>query len=200
MPLTDEVLKSLVDTNITATIQLVRDFIPFLLESSGSIVFTASSGATLRLPFLSMYSLLKQGMIAFLESLRQELKLLDNSPGIAITICYLNAVGTETFYRQVGKDQPIQIEAPPEQISPPKDAALFLIQSAAARKEDAYGPLPGLWAAKVLAQLIPRTADSLTRRIPSVSAAAKKAALLDYARIKASIVGSGASTPLLGQK
>ncbi|KAI9004426.1 hypothetical protein DFJ74DRAFT_693397 [Hyaloraphidium curvatum] len=189
MPLTDDALLGLVSCNISTSVAMVRDALPFLLESGGTICFTGSTGATLRIPFLAMYSLIKQGLIAFLESLRQELKLLPGNRHVAVTICYLNAVGTETFYSQVGRDKPVAIEAPPEQISPPAEAAFFLLESAAdPLVEDAYGPLPGLRMARLVAQLFPRFIDSLTRRIPTASEAAKDKAVLDFGRLRIDVL------------
>jgi len=65
---------ALIQTNVTANIQLIRELLPVLKASEGRILIVASLGGLTPLPYQSVYAGTKAFMINFGLSLREELK------------------------------------------------------------------------------------------------------------------------------
>ena len=65
---------ALIQTNVTANVQLIRGLLPGLKESQGRILIIASLGGLTPLPYQSVYAGTKAFMINFGLSLREELK------------------------------------------------------------------------------------------------------------------------------
>ena len=65
---------ALIQTNLTANVQLIRGLLPNLKQSEGRILIIASLGGMTPLPYQSVYAGTKAFMINFGLSLREELK------------------------------------------------------------------------------------------------------------------------------
>ena len=65
---------AIIQTNVTANVQLIRSLLPALRESEGRILIIASVGGLTPLPYQSVYAGTKAFMINFGLSLREELK------------------------------------------------------------------------------------------------------------------------------
>ncbi|MFN8486923.1 MAG: SDR family oxidoreductase [Caldilineaceae bacterium] len=63
-----------VETNLTASIDLLRLFLPDLAASRGVAAFISSSASLVPLPYLSLYSASKAGLDAFARSVQYELR------------------------------------------------------------------------------------------------------------------------------
>ncbi len=70
--LEDAQIDSVIDTNLSSHIKLIRDFLP-AIRDGGSIVGISSIAAAVGVPMSSMYSASKKGLEGFYESLRNEL-------------------------------------------------------------------------------------------------------------------------------
>jgi NAD(P)-dependent dehydrogenase (short-subunit alcohol dehydrogenase family) len=70
--LTDEVIDSVLEVNLSSHIKLIRDFLPHV-EEGGSIIGVSSIAACVGVPMSSMYSASKWGLEGFYESLHAEL-------------------------------------------------------------------------------------------------------------------------------
>lgn len=65
---------ALIQTNVTANVQLIRELLPALKASQGRVLIIASLGGLTPLPYQSVYAGTKAFMINFGLSLREELK------------------------------------------------------------------------------------------------------------------------------
>jgi len=87
--LTDEVIDTVLDVNLSSHIKLLRDFLP-LVEEGGSIVGVSSIAACVGVPMSSMYSASKWGLEGFYESLHAEL----SCRGIRVSVIQPGNVNT----------------------------------------------------------------------------------------------------------
>ena len=69
-----EQLQQILHTNLMAPMELTRRFLPGLLERGGHIVNIASLGGKKGIPYNSIYSASKGGMVLWSDGLRQELR------------------------------------------------------------------------------------------------------------------------------
>jgi short-subunit dehydrogenase len=69
--ITDDVVDSVIDINLSAHIKLVRDILP-KIKNGGKIIGLSSIAAGLGIPMSSMYSASKAGLEGFYESLSME--------------------------------------------------------------------------------------------------------------------------------
>jgi short-subunit dehydrogenase len=67
-------LQEILQTNLVAPMELTRRFLPGLLERGGHIVNIASLGGKKGIPFNSVYSASKGGIVLWSDGLRQELR------------------------------------------------------------------------------------------------------------------------------
>jgi short-subunit dehydrogenase len=82
--LTQEEIARAVATNLTAPIELTRQFLPDLRERHGAVVFVASAMSLVPMPSASLYSATKSGLRAFAQSLRYELE----PTGVSVMLAY----------------------------------------------------------------------------------------------------------------
>ena len=82
---------ALVQTNITANLQLVRELLPALKAGKGRILIIASLGGLTPVPYQAVYSGSKAFMINFGLALREELK----SSGVKVSVFAPGGIKTE---------------------------------------------------------------------------------------------------------
>ncbi|KAJ3047074.1 hypothetical protein HK097_000257 [Rhizophlyctis rosea] len=170
---TDEEIRLAIDLNLTSMIHLVRDALPFLEETGGMLVYSASASTQLPLPGLSLYRAVKSAMEAYLSSLHQELTLL-SSP-LTLTSCIIGGVQTESFHRGIGsiaKSQNALIKFPEFAIksaASPVSAGKFLVDSGAKRVRYAYGPDYVAASSGEVLHYLPSVAGWVARSLPIIS-------------------------------
>lgn len=71
--MSDAELSRVVDTNLTATLQLTRDFVPALTSTSGRIVNIGSMFGVIGFPYFGAYSASKFALRGLSDALRREL-------------------------------------------------------------------------------------------------------------------------------
>ncbi|KAJ3041492.1 hypothetical protein HDV00_009288 [Rhizophlyctis rosea] len=162
-----------ISINVLVMTQLVRDALPLLIQSNGTLTYTSSASILLPLPTLALYWSSKQFMTTLLESVREELDILGQN--MSITTCIVGSVGTESFDTNVGftarKDKlPIVLsDSMMKGVASMSDAAKFLLKSTAERRRVAYGPqkdiVIGKWVSWVLTALWPSQARALARSV-----------------------------------
>ncbi|KAJ3038352.1 hypothetical protein HDV00_000773 [Rhizophlyctis rosea] len=140
------------DLNLTCMISLVRDAIAFLHETGGISV--------------------KAGMNAYLDSVRQELTLL-NSP-MSLTVCVIGGVQTESFQKGMGEIARQQggiflSDAMIKSAAKPEAAGEFLVSAAGRRVKYAYGPDYIAAAIGELFYYIPSFSGWFARKLPTIS-------------------------------
>ena len=77
---TEEEIKKIIDVNLVGLINVTRLFLPYLNKGS-KIINVSSVAGPISIPFQTMYSVTKAGVLAFSNGLRNELRLL----GIKVT-------------------------------------------------------------------------------------------------------------------
>lgn len=69
-----DAITAIVETNLTASMDLLRLFLPDLAANHGVVAFISSSASLVPLPYLSLYSASKAGLDAFARSAQYELR------------------------------------------------------------------------------------------------------------------------------
>ena len=82
---------AIIQTNVTANVQLIRGLLPNLKENQGRILIIASLGGMTPLPYQSVYAGTKAFMINFGLSLREELK----HDGVNVSVFAPGGIKTE---------------------------------------------------------------------------------------------------------
>ena len=82
---------TIIQTNVTANVQLIRELLPNLKQSQGRILIIASLGGMTPLPYQSVYAGTKAFMINFGLSLREELK----HDGVNVSVFAPGGIRTE---------------------------------------------------------------------------------------------------------
>ena len=82
---------AIIQTNVTANVQLIRGLLPNLKENQGRILIIASLGGMTPLPYQSVYAGTKAFMINFGLSLREELK----HDGVNVSVFAPGGIRTE---------------------------------------------------------------------------------------------------------
>lgn len=82
---------TLVQTNVTANLQLIRELLPALKAGSGRILIIASLGGLTPLPYQAVYSGSKAFMVNFGLALREELK----ADGIKVSVFLPGGIETQ---------------------------------------------------------------------------------------------------------
>jgi short-subunit dehydrogenase len=89
--------RATIEVNLTGLVAMTRQFLPMLAERpQGAIVMIASAAALVPLPFAATYAATKAGVLAFADSLREELRVTGRSHVLVTTICP-NFVSTGLF-------------------------------------------------------------------------------------------------------
>jgi NADP-dependent 3-hydroxy acid dehydrogenase YdfG len=111
-------IERLVDTNITAVLDLTRLVLPGMLERGGGhIVMTSSSAAWVSFPPLTVYAATKYAVDGFIEGLRREVW----TRGIVVSSVNPGPVRTEWLARSQGyepSDDDPNVEPVPGGVSP----------------------------------------------------------------------------------
>lgn len=76
-----EEINKIISVNLTGLINVTRTFIPLLKETKGKIINISSVAGPISIPFQTLYSTTKSGVLAFSNGLRNELRPL----GIKVT-------------------------------------------------------------------------------------------------------------------
>jgi NAD(P)-dependent dehydrogenase (short-subunit alcohol dehydrogenase family) len=95
----DQVAK-LVDTNVTATIDLVRLALPYLELQGGAVVLVASAASWCATPPLTVYCATKYAVAGFAEGLRREV----SARGVRVHSVHPGFVATQFAARSAGPD------------------------------------------------------------------------------------------------
>lgn len=82
---------ALIQTNVTANVQLIRGLLPALKKDKGRILIVASVGGLISLPYQAVYAGTKAFMVNFGLSLREELK----QDGVRVSIFAPGGIKTE---------------------------------------------------------------------------------------------------------
>lgn len=77
----EEEINKIISINLTGLINVTRVFIPLLKNNNGKIINISSVAGVIPIPFQTLYSVTKSGVLAFSEGLRNELRPL----GIKVT-------------------------------------------------------------------------------------------------------------------
>jgi short-subunit dehydrogenase len=154
----EEEIRSIVVVNLDAPIQLTRLVVPGMVERGrGHIVNMASLAGKSAVPYNTVYSATKHGLIGFTYSLREELL----GTGVSLSaVCpgYVTEVGL--FARQEYRDVPSRSGA----VTSPRKVAQAVVRAVERDKPDVVvaGPLPQL--SDVVLALSPRFYGAAARR------------------------------------
>jgi len=93
--LSDEFLHKIFGVNLLSHFTLVKEFMPDMIKKNkGHIVSVASLASFVALAGIADYAATKAGVLAFHETLNQEIKHRHKTPGILTTIVHPNWVST----------------------------------------------------------------------------------------------------------
>lgn len=81
---TAEEIQDVIDTNLTAAIDLTRLFLPQIIQSHGIIAFVLSNASVVPMPYMALYGATKAGLQVFARSLRFEVGHL----GVRVQVIY----------------------------------------------------------------------------------------------------------------
>jgi short-subunit dehydrogenase len=155
----EDEIRQIVQVNLEAPIQLSRLVVPGMVERGrGHVVNIASLAGKAAVPYNTVYSATKHGLVGFTYSLREEL----HDTGVsASVICPGYVTGAGLFARHHRKDTKT---APATLTTPPKVAAA-VVRAIERDKPDVVvsGFLPQL--SDVSFALSPRIASTIARRI-----------------------------------
>ncbi len=147
-------VESIIQTNLRAPIELTRKLLPDLLTSGGNIVNIASLAGKKGVPFNSLYSATKSGLLMWSDALRQE---LNGTKVNCSVICpgYIRDAGM--FYDSGTKAPGVLGTSSPQKVA---DAVLKALKSNKGNELIVNsGPIRPLLA---VAQLFPKFGDRVT--------------------------------------
>jgi short-subunit dehydrogenase len=111
-----ETIRSILDVNVRALVELTRAFLPAMLERGrGSIVNVASNAAFQPIPYLALYAATKSFVLSFTEALAEEVKgsgvrVQALCPGITATeFLEVSETGAELRVRRMPMMTPRQV-------------------------------------------------------------------------------------------
>ena len=71
---TEKEIDKIISINLVGAINVTRIFIPLVKKNKGKIIFISSVAGPIAIPFQSLYSVTKEGLLAFSNGLRNELR------------------------------------------------------------------------------------------------------------------------------